>query len=61
MQISGTAGYSLAQKMKALKCLIKNWNNEVFGRLDMGKRECLRQIEEVDAKRSMVPFQMLRK
>jgi hypothetical protein len=44
---SGLPSFILANKLKALKCDLKKWNEEVFG--DMGKKkELLEDIRELE-------------
>lgn len=35
LQISGWAGFTLKEKLKQLKIALKEWNNTVFGNLDV--------------------------
>ena len=33
IQVSGSAGFILTEKLKALKSLLRSWNKEVFGQM----------------------------
>ena len=40
-KVSGKASFRLASKLKVLKQKIKNWNRDVFGRLEVNKNLAL--------------------
>ncbi|RVW76692.1 Transposon TX1 uncharacterized 149 kDa protein [Vitis vinifera] len=43
--VSGKASFRLASKLKVLKQKIKDWNRDVFGRLEVNKNLALQQVE----------------
>ena len=43
--VSGKASFRLASELKVLKQKIKDWNREVFGRLEVNKNLALQQVE----------------
>ncbi|RVW46561.1 LINE-1 reverse transcriptase-like [Vitis vinifera] len=54
--VSGKASFRLASKLKVLKQKIKEWNREVFGRLEVNKNLALQQVEfwdRVESERSL--------
>ena len=44
LHFSGSYSFVLASKLKALKGILKIWNREVFGKVDLNKKEALRRI-----------------
>ena len=44
LHFSGSYSFILASKLKALKGILKAWNIEVFGRVDIKKKEALNRI-----------------
>ena len=44
LQFSGSFSLVLASKLKALKGILKVWNKEVFGRVELKKKEALSRI-----------------
>ena len=44
LHFSGSYSFILASKLKALKGILKAWNIEVFGRVDLKKKEALNRI-----------------
>lgn len=46
----GNDGYVFAQKNKALKMCSKEWNKEVFGKVEDHKHKCFSRTEELDTK-----------
>ena len=44
LHFSGSFSFVLASKLKALKGILKIWNREVFGKVDLNKKEALRRI-----------------
>ena len=56
-EVSGKASFRLASKLKVLKQKIKNWNRDVFGRLEVNKNLALQQVEfwdRVESERSLL-------
>ena len=54
--MSRKASFRLASKLKVLKQKIKNWNRDVFGRLEVNKNLALQQVEfwdRVESERSL--------
>ncbi|RVX16394.1 LINE-1 reverse transcriptase-like [Vitis vinifera] len=54
--VRGKASFRLASKLKVLKQKIKEWNREVFGRLEVNKSLALQQVEfwdRVESERSL--------
>ena len=55
--MSGKASFRLASKLKVLKQKIKDWNRDVFGRLEVNKNLALQQVEfwdKVENERSLL-------
>ena len=48
LQFSGSYSFVLASKLKALKGILKVWNKEVFGRVEIKKNEALSRISYWD-------------
>ena len=44
LQFSGSFSFVLASKLKALKGILKVWNKEVFGKVELKKKEALSRI-----------------
>ena len=44
MKFHGSFSYILAAKLKALKSILKSWNMEVFGRVEVKKKEALQRV-----------------
>ena len=44
MHFSGSFSFVLASKVRALKGILRVWNKEVFGRVDLQKKEALSRI-----------------
>ena len=44
LHFSGSFNFVLASKLKALKGILKIWNIEVFGKVELKKKEALRRI-----------------
>ncbi|RVW17209.1 putative mitochondrial protein [Vitis vinifera] len=58
--VRGKASFRLASKLKVLKQKIKEWNREVFGRLEVNKSLALQQVEfwdRVESERSLNPLE----
>ena len=48
VSMEGTESYVLMKKLKVLKGLLKNWNMEVFGNLNVNKNEAFRPVSHWD-------------
>ena len=48
ISVRGTANFVLTRKFKEIKALIKVWNKESFGRLEVNRKLNLRQVEDWD-------------
>ena len=44
LSFRGSSSYVLAAKLKALKCILKAWNKEVFGNVGSKKVEALHRV-----------------
>ena len=44
LKFHGSFSYILAAKLKDLKCILKTWNMEVFGRVEVKKKEALQRV-----------------
>ena len=44
LQFRGSPSYVLAAKLKALKVILKTWNQDVFGRVEANKARDLGQV-----------------
>ena len=56
LHFSGSFSFVLASKLKALKGILKIWNREVFGKVDLNKKEALQRIsfwDEVEKVREL--------
>ena len=56
MRFNGTRSYIILEKLKALKSRIKNWNREVFGKVEDSKKAALARVDfwdEVEGQRTM--------
>ena len=53
IQVNGSASFILTEKLKALKPLLRSWNKEVFGQIDLEKQKAWNLIEYWD-KQEMV-------
>ena len=56
-EVSRSFSYILAAKLKALKGILKSWNMEVFGRVEVKKMEALRRVwfwDDLEKKRVLV-------
>ena len=49
MTFHGSFSYILAAKLKALKGILKSWNMEVFGRVEVKKKEALQRVSFWDS------------
>ena len=43
--MNGSASFILTEKLKALKPLLRSWNKEVFGQIDLEKQKAWNLIE----------------
>ena len=48
---SGSSSFILAEKLKVLKFKLKEWNIDIFGRVEFRKDLALNQVEFWDAKK----------
>lgn len=48
IQVNGSASFILTEKLKALKPLLRSWNKEVFGQVDLEKQKAWNLIEYWD-------------
>ena len=44
LKFHGSFSYILAAKLKGLKSILKSWNMEVFGRVEVKKKEALHRV-----------------
>ena len=57
LKFHGSFSYILAAKLKALKGILKSWNMEVFGRVEVKKREALQRVsfwDDLEKQRELV-------
>ena len=57
LKFHGSFSYILAAKLKALKGLLKSWNMEVFGRVEVKKKEALQRVsfwDDLEMQRELV-------
>ena len=54
--VRGSASFRLTTKMKEMKRKIKDWNRDVFGRLEVNKNSALQQVEYWDGVESEEPI-----
>ena len=50
LNFKGSFGFVLVEKLKALKGILKIWNNDVFGRVEVKKSDALSRINLWDVK-----------
>ena len=48
MSVQGSPSFRLTKKLKEIKRLLKAWNMECFGRVELNKRQVLSQLEAWD-------------
>ena len=48
LSFQGLASYIPSRKLKEVKSLLKSWNRDCFGRLDLNKNLALSQVKEWD-------------
>ena len=48
LQYHGSFSFIISAKLKALKGLLKNWNREVFGKVEYQKKDALRRVSYWD-------------
>ena len=61
LNFSGTARFVLVAKLKALKPLLREWNKNVFGKVEVNKAMALNQVEfwdKVEAARPLVVHEL---
>ena len=57
LKFHGSFSYILAAKLKALKGLLKSWNMEVFGKVEVKKKEALQRVsfwDDLEKQRELV-------
>ena len=57
MKFHGSFSYIMATKLKALKGILKSWNKEVFGKVEVKKKEALRRVsfwDDLEKQRELV-------
>ena len=57
MKFHGLYSFILAAKLKALKGILKTWNREVFGKVEVKKKEALRRVsfwDDLEKERELV-------
>ena len=61
LKFHGSFSYILAAKLKALKGILKSWNMEVFGKVEVKKKEALQRIsfwDDLEKQRELVLEEM---
>ena len=61
LEFRGTSSYVLMEKMKAIKNLLKNWNKEVFGRVEENKKSALAKVaawDDLESERPLSPEEL---
>ena len=61
LEFRGTSSYVLMEKMKAIKILLKNWNKEVFGRVEENKKSALAKVaawDDLESERPLSPEEL---
>ena len=48
MFVQGSSSFHLTKKLKEIKRLLKAWNMECFGRVELNNRQALSQLETWD-------------
>ena len=56
IEVRGLGSYVLTEKLKAIKVKLKDWNREVFGRVDVGKNLALKKVVYWDAVEAQRPL-----
>ena len=57
LKFHGSFSYILAIKLKALKGILKSWNMEIFGKVEVKKKEALRRVpfwDDLEKQRELV-------
>ena len=58
MQFHGSYSFILSAKLKALKGVLRNWNREVFGKVETNKKDALRRMsywDDLEMERELKP------
>ena len=58
MQFHGSYSFILSAKQKGLKGVLRNWNREVFGKVETNKKNALRRVsywDDLEKKRELKP------
>ena len=61
LEFRGISSYVLLEKMKAIKNLLKNWNKEVFGRVEENKKLALAKVaawDDLESERPLSPKEL---
>ena len=53
IQVSGSTGFILTEKLKALKPILRSWDKEVFGQIDSKKQNAWNLLDFRDKKESV--------
>ena len=54
--VRNSGSYVLTEKLKAIEVKLKDWNREVFGRVDVGKNSALKKVVYWDAVEAQKPL-----
>ena len=58
MQFHGSYSFILSAKLKALKGVLRNWNRDVFGKVETNKKDALRRVsywDDLEKERELKP------
>ena len=53
IQVSGSTGFILTEKLKALKPILRSWDKEVFGQIDSKKQNAWNLLDFRDKEESV--------
>ncbi|RVW54481.1 Transposon TX1 uncharacterized 149 kDa protein [Vitis vinifera] len=58
LRFYGSFSFILAEKLKALKAILKSWNKDVFGKVGVNKKLALEKVDFWDAQEKLCPLSM---
>ena len=58
LSFNGSFSFILAEKLKALKAILKSWNKDVFGKVGVNKKLALDKVDFWDGQEKLRPLSM---
>ncbi|RVW79220.1 hypothetical protein CK203_045229 [Vitis vinifera] len=58
LSFNGSFSFILAEKLKALKAILKSWNKDVFGQVDVNKKVALDKVNFWDGQEKLRPLSL---